>query len=349
MHNKLLYKPTILICSLLLWISCSTGNILISVLQPASIIIPRDIKSISVLPVAGIPGPPGVFDSINPRWLDPAYDYNITKRGYLYGVYDALASSPRFQRIVLTDTCVASIGSSGIISWKSLKEICRHDSTNGILLLKKAVSTDAIKPGLEDYQYQEVRIRDDGIVFPVYGSGLFLSLINSTRWSFYQPDSQITTPTITYADTIEYYNDIGTSTFLSHEKLRGLLYDACFYTGSEVGRKLAPVWDDEVQRILYIGPEKPIRKAAELARHNKWAEAGQIWDSLASGNNSRMVFKASFNTALAWEQADDLDQALIWIKYTDSLRRSVTVKTYRQILEKRLQDRALLDIQMTGD
>ena len=116
-----------------------------------------------------------------------------------------------------------------------------------------------------------------------------------------------------------------------------------------MARQLTPTWNNQEERLLYIGPEKPLRKAARLVHQNKWAEAGQIWDSLANSNNSGLAFKASFNTALAWEQADDLDQALLWIKYADSLRNTSKVMAYRQILERRMQERTLLDIQMTGD
>jgi hypothetical protein len=349
MLKKPSYIPASLILCIILLNSCSAGSILISVLQPASVIIPGKIKSISIFPVAGVPDSPGVFDSISHIALYPGYDYNITKKGFIYGIYDVLASSPRFQRIVIADSALSSMVASGIISWDLLEEICRHDSTDGVLLLKKAVTIDIIRNYWGDNISKGYDAWYRGEEYPFSSYDFLLRLINRTRWAFYQPDSQVQTPTFSYTDTIDFYDIEGLYTVRSYAAMREVLYDACFYTGSEVGKQLAPAWNNDAPRFLYTGPNKPLRKATALLRNEKWEEAGQIWDSLAHVDNKMLAFKASFNTALAWEQADDLDQALLWINYADSLRHNNRVEAYKKILKKRLQERAVLDIQMAGD
>ena len=75
---------------LLIFSACITERITLSVLQPAEISIPAEIQKISLFPGAGIPDPPGMYDSIDRIELKPDYNYNRIKRGYMEGLYEAI-------------------------------------------------------------------------------------------------------------------------------------------------------------------------------------------------------------------------------------------------------------------
>jgi hypothetical protein len=352
MFRKLLFILLTQICAIVLLNSCSTDTLLISELQPASVYIPGNIKRVSIFPLAGIPDPPGIFDSISHILLDPANNYNITKKGYLYGVYEVMASSPRFQKITIADSSFVDSVFSGTVSWDILKEICRHDSTDAVLIIKKIVAYDSIqyleesRKKLNTASFQEYpRYPEESY----YSCTFLFRLISNTKWAFYQPAIQTKSVQFSFTDTIDFYGDNRCENVFSPDSMQEILYSACFYTGKKVGERLAPVWDDAVQRFLYIGQNKNLRDAARFIKKNQWVEAGQIWNTLSEDKNKRSACKASFNMALAWERADDLDQAFSWITYADSLFSNSKTLAYKKILKKRLETRDLLDKQMTGN
>ena len=84
------------------------------------------------------------IDSISEIPLEPDYDYNRLKRGYMEGIYPVMSDSPRFQKVVKADTVYEFLLSTGQISWDELRQICTRDSTDAVLILKKAVSHDLL-------------------------------------------------------------------------------------------------------------------------------------------------------------------------------------------------------------
>jgi hypothetical protein len=331
--------PTTLILVVWLTGSCFTGKIYLSVLQPATVTVPGTIRSISILPIAGVPDPPGVFDSIRVAALDPAYDYNTIKKGFIYGLYDIISLSPRFDKVVITDSGMVAQASEGILSMELLQQICRHDSTDAALVLKKAVSYDTLL--------------QDQTLFIYSGEGfdcaLHYTVVSLTRWAFFLPESRLQAFIFSSTDTIYHYEEGGCYKIRSPRSMQELLYNACFFAGSEAGKKMVPVWDDQVVRYLFTGPDKELRKAARLALANQWADAGKIWYGLSQDPDSYLASRASFNIALAWERDDDLDQAYLWASHADSLDGNPKTAAYRKVLQERLQTREELDRQMLGE
>ena len=115
-----------IIFQFLVCVSCYTGRINISVLEPATITIPASIKRVSLFPGAGIPDPIGTVDSISEIPLEPDYDYNRLKRGYMDGVYTTMSESPRFQKVVKADTVYEYLLSTGYISWEELSSFAHE-------------------------------------------------------------------------------------------------------------------------------------------------------------------------------------------------------------------------------
>jgi hypothetical protein len=340
MSKRPVYIPTTLILAIILLNSCTTGRVYISVLQPASVNIPGSIKSVSIFPAAGIPDKHGIFDSIRYAALDTAYDYNITRKGYIYGLFDVLSHSPRFSKIVIADSVYGRAVSSGVITWDFLKKICRHDTTDAILLLKKAVAYDTL---MSD--------PDVPVSYDAFGTvcNFNYRVIHYTRWAFYEPEDLVQTETLTFSDTVYFYETGGCNRIHSPAAMRNVLYSACFYSGSQVARELAPAWEDHVRRIFFTGPNFPLKTAAEAVMKDHWEEAGSIWEALAVNSGKRLAYKAAFNTALAWEREDDLDQAWLWINFADSLVSNKKTETYKDLLSRRVHERTLLDQQLSGD
>jgi hypothetical protein len=319
---------------IVLFTACSTGLITISVLEPATLSLPVSIKSVSIFPEIVFADSQGVFDSIQDVELDPTIDYNEIKKGYLYGLYDAIAASPRFRKVVIADSSHAqSAAQSGLISWHDLRQICTKDSTNAIVLLTKAVSYDYI----QFYRH------------PDLGCSFHYQVINKTKWSFLIPDDTLAAD-ISINDTvhIEGQDFNCESIWVDMPSGDELLYEACYRTGNRVGTYISPSWNADVLRIIFTGPNKELRNAANLIIKDQWGEAARIWNRLSEDTNRKLASRASFNIALAFERDDDIDQAASWIAYADSLFSNSRTSKYKKILDDRLKTRIILDQQITG-
>jgi hypothetical protein len=313
--------------------ACSTGRIYINVLQPAEFNLPAAIQRISIFPGAGLPDEPGEWDSLRHIDLETDYNYNRIKRGYIFGLYDVISKSPRFQKVVIADTAWENLLDSGFIRWDELNQICAEDSTDAVLILKKAVSHD----DLEHRYYTQS---------PCY---FVFTMINETKWAFYLPSSRTATGDMEFTDTIslEQYDPLCDG-WAKLQDIDAVLYESSFNTGMRVATRLSPWWKENITRTYYSGTNREMRKAAALIKKDQWQAAAEIWNTLAENQQSRLAAMAAFNLALAWERDDALDQAWLWISYADSLHSNKKMLLYKDLLDQRIKSRPLLDLQMAG-
>jgi hypothetical protein len=290
-----------------------------------------NIQKVSLFPGGGLPGPPGTFDSIEHARLKTDFNYNPIKRGYMEGVYEVISQSPRFSKVVLSDTSYEHLLNEGVINWDQLREICRHDSTDAILLLKKTVTHDVLNV-----------INEDEFC------GLRYNLVSHTKWCFYQPSTLFASEDFIFTDFNNYEQPFDDCQAIPLQNLTGILYDACILTGNKMGKLICPSWNDDAQRIIFKGPGKSLKQAYFLASHNQWNQAAVIWNEISENAGRNQASRAAFNLALVWERDDDLEQALEWAKFADSLYSAERTTVYMEILNQRILFKSELENQMEG-
>jgi hypothetical protein len=219
----------------------------------------------------------------------------------------------------------------GVISWDQLREICIHDSTDTVLLLKKAFTHDILN-----------YFNEEGYC------GLRYNLVSHTKWCFYQPFLLFASDDFVFTDFNNYEQGIKCGYHPPVDNITGILYDACVLIGNKLGEKIGPRWQDDVQRIIFKGPGKFLKQAYFLASHSQWNQAAVIWNDLSNSPNKNQAYRASFNLAVTWEMDDDLLQAREWAKYADSLISTERTKAYLKIVDQRIQLKVELENQMTG-
>jgi hypothetical protein len=248
------------------------------------------------------------------------------------GVYEILSQSPRFEKVVLSDTAFEHQLNQGVISLEQLKEICTHDSTDTILLLKKAVTHDIM-----DYFSEEDYC------------GLRYELVTDTKWCFYQPFTLLASEDLIFTDFNIFEQPFKNCEHVPLKNITGILYDACIHTGKGFGEQICPSWKDNIPRVIFSGPGKSLKEAYFLATHNQWHQAAAIWNNLSNGLNRNRAVRASFNMALAWERDDELDEAWAWIKYANTMHNTKKTRTYLNILDQRITLESELKNQMEGE
>ncbi len=316
--------PLLLILLVTLIGSCLPYSVTISILEPAEVIVPATAQRISMLPVPGYYAKPGVFDSLSHVILSPKTDIKEIKMGYLHGMYDLLSHSPRFDKVVFSDSSYYK----NRLMWEDVARICKHDTTDAVLFLSKAVAYDAVN---------KYYFFDNGESY----SQSNYNILNYTKWVLCMPEKESAVFTYEFADTLN------VPVFSGLSGLEQLLYDACYLSGQSSGRKLSPYWTN-VPRYFYSGPGGDMRKAARLALKDQWGEAATIWNALSETDNKTLAARASFNIALAYERDDILDQAVLWAAYADSLVSDNNMDIYSKLLMIRMDTRDKLEMQMNG-
>ena len=307
--------------------SCYTSQLSMDVLEPAKTELPSGIQRISILPMPGAPSLTGKFDSLALLWSQETNIYQV-KMGYLHGLYDILTNSPRLLRVVLSDTLGNTYIKSGHLYWDDLRQVCARDTTNMVLVLTRVICRENYPSGINYVDEESYNLLD-------------YTLINNTRWVFYEPSKEQIAVKYDFSDTLRINGD-----FVLLE-LPDLLYEACYMVGQRTGKKLVPYWTT-VSRVLYNGPGKDMRDAAKFAYDNHWFKAALLWNGLVDHRNKKIASRAAFNLALAFERDDDLKQSLLWINYADSLLTNTNTIAYSKILAERIKANEKLDAQMTA-
>jgi hypothetical protein len=316
---------TYLGCLVVVASSCVTTTVTLQVLKPASMSLPASIQRVSIFPMAGLPERDGIFDSLTHIELSSDADFMEIKDGYLHGIYDVMSESPRFQKVVISDTSFRQRIVNGQLFWEDIEEICRHDTTGVLLLLQKAVTYDAVA----EYGMPDIFIN--------------YNILNRSKWVFYSPESRTKLAEFSFSDTLL------AAGYASTSMNDDLLYQVCYRCGQAAGTTFSPSWENHELRVFFIAPGKEMRAAARYVRQNRWVEAAMIWNRLAEMPNMRKASRAAFNLALAFERDDALDQASLWIAYADSLSDNLRIDMYKKELDTRLSLRPILDEQIAGE
>lgn len=331
--SKIMFRNSVVPVSflfLLILVTSCFSKVTISVLEPGIYILPSSVQKVTIYSRPGMQATPGLFDSLMDFRFGAETDIDKIREGYLDGVYEIMSVSPRFKKVVLSDTAFDKLLSYGNLTWKAVDRICSHDTSDALLFLWKAVSYTA---------------HENVSSFSWHPDYVDLSrILNHSKWMFFKPVTHQQLASYTYNDTVS----VAPELFLDPDNIENVLYQNCYIMGKAFGEKLCPHWE-EMERIMYVGPGRELRKATAFTANDKWVEAGDIWDQMAESQHEKQAYRAAYNLALAYERDDVLDQALLWIAYADSLHSTAASAAYKKILEGRLKVKPLLDEQMAGN
>lgn len=119
--------------------------------------------------------------------------------------------------------------------------------------------------------------------------------------------------------------------------------------GANYSKNIVPNWAKVYRNTLSLN-QPDFLKAANFSKHNKWAEASEIWQNYADGPNKRKQIVALFNLAIASEMDGDIEKATelidkaldvsdssLYSTELDIIRRYSAILAKRKIELKKLQ------------
>lgn len=329
--------PFILIAVISLSSCYTVSTYYLSILEPAEITMPPDIRKISVYPGAIVKkSATGELDSLNNIRFNSDVNYYEYCYGYYDGLVEILEYSPRFNSIVISDSIlVSNINKTEEFSWNDIVRICKEDSTDAVITL-------------ESFYFKDFLDIKNFFGFECY---VIFIIESYSSWKIYYPEDFSIIDEYTSIDTIEWIGlDLHCDNALDELPLPvDMIIESGYRAGKKYGLRIAPIWYDNVKRIYYASGNKNMHAAYLKVKMDQWQEATELWRNLTDNPNKKLASRACYNMALACEVEDKLELAYEWIKKSNSLYYNTKTDAYKKIIEKRLKNIQRLDEQMLNN
>lgn len=116
--------------------------------------------------------------------------------------------------------------------------------------------------------------------------------------------------------------------------------------GEKISMLLSPSWVEE-EREFYYGTKSVFSRAYFLALENNWQSVQLLMKSISGHKNKKVAAYGFFNLAVSLEMQGKLIEACQALENAAKLNTGPNLVPYKKILEKRLKEKELLDIQLS--
>lgn len=271
----------------------------IEVFKPAAVTLPADFRTVAIV-------------SRNLKY------YNDTLQQYQVRNYKLIKDQKRFNIDSLAiKNCIESLATS-------LKSKNKFDTI--IQLPVNAIPqtrVNEIRFAAKDwYNVLCKQANTDGLIILDMYSGFYSKnnrqdynplahVISSNIWSVYNAKTEKIIDRYTQIDTLYWdgTDDRGRYNKNSIPDKLAAIEITSGIVGKKYSKRLLADWV-EVQRNIATGNQFEFRKAAELAKQNRWDDAVVIWENLLQKKNKQKQFIALYNLALAHEMKGDISKSI---------------------------------------
>jgi len=325
------YKILILLLIALIIQSCvSFEPIKIQVLKPAQVKIPSEIYKLILINHSVKKD--SILANLKTSRNKLNTDSTLTSE-YFNGLLEILLNSPRFEIANQTPYYIEKSSKSIFekIDWLTVDALCKDNNADAALVLE---NFQLLYPNQIPLSYE------DGYLHGI------LQIENNAIWKIYEPSKMNVPEDNLLKDTL-IYDGFGFSKEQVAQQLpltKDQLLQSCLYAGRKYGERIAQTWLTKNRYIINC-ENKDFIRAFKLVNENKWEEAIELWKKYPYGKNSRLASFAAYNLAVAAEALDNIDASLEWAAKSYLLNKNTYVENYIKILEKRKQEKDLIESQ----
>jgi len=330
--------------------SCSSTNSLkISLIEPAPVLIPSDIKSI------------GIIDRSMPSKENEKVDQvdkvlsvegkNLDKDGAqqsVVGLYDELVASDEFYNVKIMDSVDVRNSGMGIfpsaLSWTSIEQICHENDVQAIFALSFYDTDTKI-----DYQAVPVKIEGPlGINIPAIEHHATTGTTIKSGWRIYDPIRKYILDEYVINEYIE-SKGVGINPVKAVETIIVGRKEDILRISNNIGHsyalRLFP-YKIRVERDYYVKGTNNFEIGKRRAQTGDWNGAAELWEQEVSNPKAKIAGRAHYNMAIINEINGDLDAAVDWASksYTDYKNKDAL--KYLNVLKQRIEKNRLLALQM---
>lgn len=331
---KVIYFLSVII--LVGFAACSPfASIQLSVLEPAEITIPKDIKSVTLAPLIDVEKMPvEEFSELdNLRFNEENYYPLLLET--LTGAAETMDNSPKYSRIVIREDIIPQMSDSVITTneWTDLIRICKEDSTDAIMVMTNPKFTDVIDVAVSDFGF---------------GCEAYYVINSSIAWFVFYPKELKLIDSTTIRDMLDWHRYEITCDYAMSllPEIPDLIGNACFMAGYKYGKKIAPMWNSKIKRNYYKRGHPKIREGYYYMINDNYIYAAELYRGVSDHKRKKVASRAGFNLALINEMNDNLESAREWAEISNSLIVDPNTEKYIKVLDKRIKDKEKINKQL---
>lgn len=338
-------KFPVLLLIVLLAASCKTNQLYINVLQPAPVTMSPGIKKVGIINRSIPTDETKTLDALD-RVLS-LESTDLDKDGAwecIAGVASELRNNDRFSEVVLLDDIDFRSSRIGILppvlSNRIADSICNVRGIDALFALER-FDTDT-----------RVSTSSGGSVetalgnIPFLGFQVTMETIIKSGWRIYYPPAAGILDEFSFAESLG-FTAKGISIIAAAGALkdrRNAIREVSRNAGRTYAERILP-YRLNVTRTYFVKGTNNFGIAKRKAQTGKWNEAGTYWEKETANPKSKIAGRAWYNLAILYEINGDIDKAMelaarAWEDY--KTRKALD---YTRILEGRMNDREILDIQ----
>ena len=328
-----------------LMVSCKTSELSLSVIEPAPVTLPREIKQVGVINRSMPTDETKTLDIIDKALSLEGTD--LDKDGAeqcIAGLTEELMNNQRFDKVKnLNDIDFRTPKLGDIfpvpLSWDIVDKITREKGIDALFSLEYYDTETKL-----NYSTGKSEVKTPlGIAIPALEHRANMETIVKTGWRIYCPANRMIADEFSHFQSVVYTGK-GVTPLVAVAglvKRKDAIKEVSNKAGHDYAFRLIP-FELRVMRDYFVKGTDNFRIAQRKAQTGKWDEAGMLWEKEVSNPDPKIAGRACHNMGIINEINGDVDAALGWAQkaYEEyNIRKSLE---YTRILENRLMKREIL-------
>jgi hypothetical protein len=316
--------------------SCKTNQLYLSVVEPAPVTIPADIKKVGVINRSAATEETKAIDVADKILsLEGA---NLDKEGSqesIKGLSEELLNNNRFTDVIPLNDIDFRTPKLGVfptpLSWDIVDQICKSTGIDALFSLEKFDTDTRVS-----YSTRKVDIKTPLGTVPGLEHTASMETLVKTGWRIYDPASRAILDEFLYDESIV-SSGRGVNPLAAAAALMGRK-EAVKQVGNKAGHgyamRIIP-FELRVMRDYYVKGSDRFKVAKRKAQMGKWDEAGELWKAELQNPKMKIASRATYNMAIISEINGDLEGALKWAQKSYEDYNNKLGREYVRILENR--------------
>jgi len=324
--------------------SCSSTNLMsLSVMQPAPVTIPSNIKNVGIVDRSRASDGNKTINAIHHVVsLETTGLLVAGAKASISGLTDELMKNNRFTEVKPLPAIDLRTFGAGVLpsslSWDTVERICRENNLDALFSLEffdtesklsYAAIPASIHTGIANIPAVEQRVN-------------MLTLVK-TGWRIYDPSSRNILDEYLISKDIQ-LSGKSINPLAAVAPLAGraeAVKQVANQAGQTYAYRIVPYWI-RVSRYYYTGGDNNFVVARRMAQTGNWDGAAKIWQQETTLSNGKLAGRACYNMAIISEIHGDVDIAIQWAQKAYENYNTPLALNYVNILRNRKVDNAAL-------
>ncbi|HOO99743.1 MAG TPA: DUF6340 family protein [Bacteroidales bacterium] len=336
-----------LVFAVLFLVSCKTNQLYLSVVEPASVTLSREIKKVGVINRSIPTDETKILDVIDKALSLEGVD--LDKDGAeqaIKGLSEELKKNARFDDVKIVTATEFRTPKLGIfpvpLSWEIVDKVCREEGADALFALEYYDTDTRLNYTTSEAGSKEVL----GVKLPAVVHQANMETIVKTGWRIYDPVNRVIADEFNHFQSFV-FTGTGPNPLVAVAGLIGrkeAITDVSNRAGHSYALRIIPFMN-RVYRDYFVKGTDNFKTAKRRARMGQWNEAAELWELETASPKRKVAGRACYNMGIINEINGYPEEALVWVQkaYTDYNIRQA--RDYARILENRLYKLRILSEQ----